>query len=159
MDSPELARYKEVAGHFATGVTVVTAMVDGEPVGFTCQSFASLSLEPLLVGFAARSASSSWPKVREAGLLAINILDDDSEALGRAFATSGTDKFAGVAHHPGPNGAPILDATLAVITADIIAVHAVGDHDYAVARVGTATSRHGKPLLYFRGGFGTFTSD
>jgi len=43
---------REVMGHFATGVTVVTAMHGSQPVGFTCQSFLSLSLDPPLIAIA-----------------------------------------------------------------------------------------------------------
>ena len=50
------ARFREVLGHFATGITVVTALEEGEPVGFTCQSFAALSLDPPMVILAPRGA-------------------------------------------------------------------------------------------------------
>ena len=86
----------EVLGHFATGVTVITALEEGVPVGFTCQSFASLSLDPPLVAAAAKT-STSWPKMAAAGSFCINILEEHQEPLSRAFAESGADKFAGVA--------------------------------------------------------------
>jgi flavin reductase (DIM6/NTAB) family NADH-FMN oxidoreductase RutF len=156
MDAVDREHFKEVVGHFATGVTIVTACDGDTPVGFTCQSFSSLSLEPLLIGFAAQRASSTWPRVRAAGSLAVNILDAQSEALARTFATSGADKFAGVSFQLGSNGAPLLEVALATVTAEIEAVHEAGDHDYVIARVQSVGSRHGAPLLYFRGGFGSF---
>ncbi len=61
------ARFREVMGHFATGVTIVTAMEDDQPVGFTCQAFTSLSLEPPLVALAPGKNSTSWPRIAAAG--------------------------------------------------------------------------------------------
>ncbi len=48
---PDPERFRQVLGHFCTGITIITAVDDGEPVGFSCQAFAALSLEPPLVLF------------------------------------------------------------------------------------------------------------
>jgi 3-hydroxy-9,10-secoandrosta-1,3,5(10)-triene-9,17-dione monooxygenase reductase component len=159
MDPVDIARLKEAMGHFATGVTVVTARAPEGSVGFTCQSFASLSLTPALVGFAAQKSSATWSAMRQVTHLAVNVLDSDSEALARAFAISGSEKFDGVAYHLGANGAPVLDQALATIEATIAAVHDAGDHEYAIAAVTRVTCAQGQPLLYFRGGFGSFRVD
>ena len=70
-DDPEAAaaarRFRDVLGHFATGVTVVTSMSGGEPVGMTCQSFCSVSLSPPLVLFCPAKTSRAWPLMRQAG--------------------------------------------------------------------------------------------
>ena len=99
------ARFREVLGHFATGVTIVTALEDGVPVGFTCQSFAALSLDPPMVLLAPARSSTSWPRIAKAGAFCVNILDEHQEALCRAFAVSGGDKFDGVGWRPGSRGA------------------------------------------------------
>ena len=109
----DAGRFREVLGHFATGVTIVTAMEDGGPVGFTCQAFTSLSLDPPLVALAPGKSSTSWPRIAAAGTFCVNILAEDQEALGRDFAVSGGDKFTGVGWRPGANGAPVLDGVLA----------------------------------------------
>ena len=106
------ARFREVLGHFATGITVVTAMEDGTPVGFSCQSFTSLSLDPPLVALAPAKSSTSWPRIAKAGAFAVNILSDRQEALCRDFAVSGGDKFRGVAWHLGQAGTPVLDGRI-----------------------------------------------
>src|SRR6476661_3136062 len=88
-----------VLGSFATGVTVVTApATDDEPgpAGFACQSFSSLSLDPPLVAFMVGRTSTTWPRIARAGVFCVNILGAGQQALCRAFAASGTDKFAGV---------------------------------------------------------------
>jgi flavin reductase (DIM6/NTAB) family NADH-FMN oxidoreductase RutF len=82
---------RRVLGSFATGVVVVTGEVDGAPVGFACQSFASVSLEPPLVLFCPAHTSRSWPLIRESGRFCVNVLADDQEDLCARFATTGTD--------------------------------------------------------------------
>jgi 3-hydroxy-9,10-secoandrosta-1,3,5(10)-triene-9,17-dione monooxygenase reductase component len=153
----EVGRFREVLGHFATGVTVVTAMDGDEPVGFTCQAFASLSLEPPMVVLAPGKASSSWPRIAAAGQFCVNILAEGQEALCRDFAVSGGDKFAGVGWRPAGNGAPLLDGVLAWVECSFVRAHDAGDHELVVGLVhdmGVDPSR--RPLLYYRGGFGRF---
>lgn len=158
MSTLTTARFKEVLGHFATGVTVVASSSSEGPAGFTCQSFAALSLEPLLVTFAARRAGSSWPKIREAGIVGISVLAEEQESIARSMATSGVDKFADLAHFALPNGAPGIAGALAHIEGTIASVSEHGDHDVVVVEVTGLHCETGRPLLYFRGGFGSFTS-
>ena len=80
------ARFRQVLGHFATGVTIVTTSVDGQPAGLSVNSFASVSLHPPLVLFAVTDQSSTWPRIREVGFFCVNVLADDQEDLSRAFA-------------------------------------------------------------------------
>mgnify|MGYP006268260569 CR=1 FL=1 len=158
MSTLTTARFKEVLGHFATGVTVISATTKDGPAGFTCQSFAALSLEPLLVTFAARRAGSSWPKIREASTLAISVLSEEQETIARAMATSGGDKFADVAHFALANGAPGIAGALAHIEGTVASVSEHGDHDIVVVAVTGLHCEPGRPLLYFRGGFGSFSA-
>lgn len=152
------ARFREVLGHFATGVTVVSAMEDGEPVGFTCQSFTSLSLEPPMVAIVPAKSSTSWPRIAKAGAICVNILAADQEALCRAFAVSGGDKFSGVAWHPGMLGTPVIEGCLAWVECELEAIHDAGDHELVTGRVVDMAVAGGQPLLFYRGGFGSFTS-
>jgi 3-hydroxy-9,10-secoandrosta-1,3,5(10)-triene-9,17-dione monooxygenase reductase component len=153
----DAARFRQVLGHFCTGVVVVAGAHDGTPVGLTVQSFTSLSLDPPLVCFAVGRGSSTWPRLREAGAFSANILAEDQEALCRAFATSGADKFAGVGWRPGATGAPILNDVLGWVECRIEVEHDAGDHVLVIGRVvDLDVEREGKPLLFFRGGFGRF---
>src|SRR5436190_1041908 len=102
------ARFRQVLGHFCTGVTIITGTRDHEPVGFTCQSFASVSLDPPLILIAPGKSSSSWPKIRDTGSFCVNILAEEQEDVCRVFATSGADKFRGVGWKPGATGSPVL---------------------------------------------------
>jgi 3-hydroxy-9,10-secoandrosta-1,3,5(10)-triene-9,17-dione monooxygenase reductase component len=145
--------FKDVVGHFATGVVVVSAQTPKGPAGFTCQTFGSLSLEPMLISFGASTQSQSWPRVRVASIVGVNILASDQEALARLFATSGIDKFAGVAWSPAPGGAPLLDGALAHLEGRIVSVATHGDHELAVVAIDFVTRHEGRPLVYYRGGF------
>jgi 3-hydroxy-9,10-secoandrosta-1,3,5(10)-triene-9,17-dione monooxygenase reductase component len=150
------ARFREVLGHFATGVTVVTATEEGSPVGFTCQAFTSLSLEPPLVALAPAKSSTSWPRISAAGAFCVNILSDHQEALARTFAVSGADKFSGVPWHLGSAGTPVLEGTLAWVECRLEAIYEAGDHELVVGRVLDLGVGEGAPLVFYRGGFGGF---
>lgn len=151
------ARFRQVLGHFPTGVTVITAAPEGEPpVGLAVGSFASLSLDPPLVLFCAAKQSSSWPKIRDAGVFCVNVLAEDQEEVCRQFAGKG-DKYAGIGWKPGHTGAPILAGVLAWIDCRVEQVLDGGDHDIVVGRVLDLEVAHeGRPLVFFRGGYGRF---
>jgi flavin reductase (DIM6/NTAB) family NADH-FMN oxidoreductase RutF len=156
--SREMARldqadFRHVLGHFSTGVTVVTAVSKGEPVGFTCQSFISLSLDPPLIALAPAKTSTSWPRIAKAPAFCVNILSSGQAAVGRAFAISGRKKFEGVRWRPGLTGAPVIDGTLAYVECRHWAVYEAGDHDLVMARVVAVKYSNGEPLLYFRSEF------
>ncbi|MDP9460798.1 MAG: flavin reductase family protein, partial [Actinomycetota bacterium] len=95
---PRLLR--DVLGHFASGVTVVTAVTADGPIGFTCQSFSSLSLDPPLVAFAPARTSRTWPRLREIRRFCVNVLAEGQDAVSQNFARSVPDKFAGVPWTP-----------------------------------------------------------
>ncbi|MFF9509831.1 flavin reductase family protein [Streptomyces sp. NPDC014724] len=155
------AEFRGVLGHFASGVTIVTAHdPDDEagPAGFACQSFASLSLDPPLVTFMVARTSATWPRIARAGAFCVNILGAEQGALCRTFAVSGADKFAGVAYEPAPaTGSPLLDSVPAWIDCRIHAVHTGGDHLIVVGRVeALGAVDGGDPLLFHRGRFRQF---
>lgn len=149
------ARYfREVVGEFATGVVIVTAMASEGPVGMTCQTFSSVSLDPPLVSFIPARTSRSWPLMREAGHFCVNVLSAGQEELAGIFASKGADKFAGVDWRKAESGAPILLGALAYVDCTIEAVHPAGDHDIVIGRVrALSTCAEGEPLLYHRGRF------
>ena len=152
---------RRVMGHFATGVTIVTGFDtdaasggDGEPVGFACQSFTSVSLDPPLVLFCAASTGRSWPRLEAAGVFSVNVLAEDQLALCKVFASGSDDKFAGLAWRSTPWG-PSLDDVLATVHCTIETVHRTGDHDVVIGRVrDLVTHRDAAPLVFFRGEFG-----
>jgi flavin reductase (DIM6/NTAB) family NADH-FMN oxidoreductase RutF len=146
---------REVLGHFASGVTVVTADTADGPLGFTCQSFSSLSLDPPLVVFAPARTSTTWPRLRAIGRFCVNVLAEDQTALSQTFARSGGDKFSGVSWSRSRHGSPVLQDVVAWIDGELWAEYDGGDHTLVVARVldlGADPAR--RPLLFHRGAYG-----
>jgi len=159
MPDIDSAHFRQVLGHFPTGVTVITATgSEGRPAGFAVGSFFSVSLEPPLVGFAAGKGSSSWPGIRAAGAFCVNILAEDQEAVCRQFSSKVDDKFAGLGWTPASSGSPKLADVLAWIDCDIEAIHDAGDHELCIGRVRELkVERENGPLLFYRGGYGQFS--
>jgi len=152
------AKFRQVLGHFPTGVTVITAETDGQPVGMAVGSFASVSLDPPLVAFFAGQSSSSWPKIEASGSFCVNVLAEDQEEVSRRFASKDADKFAGLGWKQAVTGSPLLDGVLAWIDCDIESVTDMGDHRCVLGRVrDLAVGHDGAPLIFFRGGYGRFT--
>ncbi|MFD4343362.1 flavin reductase family protein [Streptomyces coelicoflavus] len=153
---PTPLRMRRVMGTFASGVTVVTGTGrDGAPVGFACQSFASVSLEPPLVLFCADHRGRAWPRIRESGRFSVNILGAEQTDLCGRFGSSRGRKYEGLDWELSRWGTPSLPGVLTRVHADVHAVHPAGDHDVVVGRVlalETVTER--EPMLFFRGGFG-----
>jgi len=148
------AEMRRVLGSFATGVTVVTGMGVEGPVGFSCQSFASVSLEPPLVLFCPAHTSRSWPLIRDSGRFCVNVLAEDQEDLCARFATTGADKFGGLTWHETEWG-PSLDNVLSTVMCDVRDVHEAGDHDIVVGHVRELVlHREVPPLVFYRGTFG-----
>ena len=154
----DAAHFRTVLGHFASGIAIITGIEAGDPVGLTCQSFISVSLEPPLVAFAPSKASKSWPRIQPAKAFCVNILSEAQEDLCRVFAQSGADKFRGVGWRPGPTGSPVLADSVAWIDCQIDVEYDAGDHLIVVGRVVEMEHAPGgaKPLLFYRGGYGRF---
>ncbi|MGH8908981.1 MAG: flavin reductase family protein [Egibacteraceae bacterium] len=154
----EPTRFRHVLGHFCTGVAVVTAFQGDRPIGFTVQSFTSVSLTPPLISICLATSSSSWPCMRASGAFCVNILRDDQEGVSRAFATKNGERFEGIGWQRTPKtGSPLLDDVLAWVDCRVAGEHNAGDHVIALGLVvGLGTRQQGWPLLFYRGGYKRF---
>jgi 3-hydroxy-9,10-secoandrosta-1,3,5(10)-triene-9,17-dione monooxygenase reductase component len=147
--TPEVMR--AVLGTFTTGVVVVTATGE-RPLGFTCQAFTSLSLEPPLITFSPARTSTTWPQIRDVGRFCINVLAHDQTELSERFARSGGDKFAGLTWAQSPLGSPVLDGVSAWIDCELANEYDGGDHTIVVGAVHALQSnRRRHPLIFYRG--------
>jgi 3-hydroxy-9,10-secoandrosta-1,3,5(10)-triene-9,17-dione monooxygenase reductase component len=145
---------RRVLGSFCSGVTIVAGMDGDDPVGFACQSFASVSLEPPLVLFCVGTGSRSWPRIRESGRFAVNVLAEEQKDVCATFGRPGTEKFADLSWERTDWG-PSIDGLLATVLCDVHNVHRAGDHDIVVGRVRQLwTTGDRAPLLFFRGRYG-----
>lgn len=153
--------FRHVLGHYPTGVAVITAQTPDGPVGLSMNSFTSLSLQPPLVLFCPAVSSSTWPLLRSAGQLAINVLSAGQEEVSRRFAARTPDRFAGFDWAVGENGAPLLTDALGWLECQVQAEYPAGDHTVVIAeihRVGVHDAI-GEPLVFFRGRYHAGISD
>ena len=147
-------------GAFATGVTIVTSR-DGEdaPIGFTANSFASVSLDPPLLLVCLAETAASFPAFRDAGRFAVNLLGAQQRALSTAFATRGVDKFAGVRWSERATGAPVLNGAIGWFDCRTHDIVSAGDHAILIGRVVAFETSDGAPLGYCRGAYVSFGLD
>lgn len=148
-------QFRQLCGRFATGIAIVTASdATGNPTGMTVNSFTSVSLDPPLVLVAIDRMATVHAVLEVANGWAVNILGAHQEALSRRFATGLPDRFEGVGWHRGPGGDVLLDGALARLWCLPVAAVPAGDHTLFIGRVmGGNAAEHGRPLLYYRGGY------
>lgn len=158
----EPLHFREALGHYASGITVITSHLKGEPIGFTCQSFYSVSMSPPLVSFSVMSTSASYPKIRQAGRFVVNILSGEQVKISNQFARRGTDKWHGVDWQQSPLGNPIIAGSLHWLDCEIHAEHAAGDHLIVIGEVKALSLQDTaatQPLLYFKGQYCNLAAD
>ncbi|MDP0926180.1 flavin reductase family protein [Paracoccus onubensis] len=151
--------FREVLGQYPTGVVAVTGLGgDGQPVGMILGSFSSVSLEPPLVSFMPGKASSSWSRLASLRRYCINILGADQEDICRTLTSKSPDRFRKLPWASSARGNPMIAGSLAYIGCRREAVLDAGDHQIVLCRVETLSAGAlGTPLLFYRGGYGTFT--
>lgn len=161
--------FRNVLGQFCTGITVITTMAagstDGEsaqrtgepvPVGFACQSFAALSLQPPLVLFCPTAGSRSWQAIAAGGKFCVNILHEKQKDVATRFGSKVADKFDGIKWTPSRLGMPVITGALAHIDCTVHSVHDGGDHLVvfgAVQALSDVPRVKPRPLLFYRGGY------
>jgi flavin reductase (DIM6/NTAB) family NADH-FMN oxidoreductase RutF len=159
---PEAAqrRYREVIGHFATGVAVITAShTNGIAYGMTTNALTSVSLDPLLVLVCFDNTARTLPVAEDAGRFAVNVLHTGQEELAGVFASKVPveQKFDRVDYHV-EHGAPVLRDALAWLACDLRELHPAGDHTIAIAEVATMGEGEGDPLVFYRGAYTSVAS-
>ena len=155
--------FRQAAGRFASGVTVVTTRASEGAYGVTVSSFASLSLNPLLVTVSINRSSPLLGYVRSAQAFAVSVLASDQQHVATYFATTGRtpepDGFSTVATTTRQTGAPIVDGCLSWFDCTVEDVLPGGDHEILVGRVAAAGGRTGEPLVYWSGGYRALTTE
>ena len=149
-------RFRDVVGQYASGVTVVTTMHGDTPVGMTCQSFTSVSLDPPLVAFLPMKTSRAFAAIRLSRRFCVNFLAAGQSEVSNQFASRAEDKFEGVDWQSTDSGMPRLDGVVGWIDCSIDAVHEAGDHYLVVGRVEELGDGDAEdPLLFHRGRYRT----
>jgi flavin reductase (DIM6/NTAB) family NADH-FMN oxidoreductase RutF len=154
MSAVDPARFRQLLGRFATGVTVITTDdAGGNPAGMTANTLVSVSLDPPLISVCIDHAADMHRTLGQATRFTINILAADQEAVSRRFAEQGTRRFEGIGFSRTDRGGIVLDGVLAHLECERMAEYPAGDHSIYIGRVAGGSTREGEPLLYYRGGY------
>ena len=149
LDSKEI---RNVMGHFATGVTVITTKDKaGVPAGLTANAFTSLSLNPPMVVICVDKTVQCYACFQESKIFVVNVLNEEQEELSRRFATKGIEKFEGISWRLGELGVPLLDDALGYIECRIVNSFEGGDHTIYLGAIVNVTAQGERPLLFFKG--------
>lgn len=151
--------FRDVAGHFATGVTVLTSTDGVTPAGTTASAVASLSMDPPMMLICLNRSSGTHDIIAESKVFGVNILAQDQGDVAMRFARKGTDKFAGIEWSTVVGEIPWIDGALATIACRVVDTAIGGTHTVFLGEVLDATTRPGEPLTYYRGQFGRFEDD
>ena len=148
--------FRDALGRFATGVTEVTTMGPEGPVGFTANSFSSLSLDPALVLWSPAKASQRYPFFATARHYAIHVLGQDHADIPARFSKGGPG-FAGLDWHLNAEAVPVLPGAIARFDCAQHATHDGGDHLIIVGQVLRLALEEGEPLVCATGRVGSIT--
>jgi flavin reductase (DIM6/NTAB) family NADH-FMN oxidoreductase RutF len=149
--------FRAALGQFATGVTLITIQGPKGPMGFTANSFSSLSLDPPLVLWSLAKSSQRYGPYIAAPHFAIHVLADDQADLIARFARNGAG-FDGLAHDRSPQGVPLIAGALARFDCALHQVFDGGDHSIILGRVLLASQASGAPLVFCQGQMGGFAA-
>jgi len=127
---------RDALAQFATGVTIVCARADvGRYVGFTANSFNSVSLDPPLILWSLSQRSASLPAFERAERYAVNVLATGQVDLARRFSRPHADRFVDVAFRLGWSDAPLIEGCIAWFEGRHHALHRTGDHTLFIGEV------------------------
>lgn len=146
--------YRQVLGSFLTGVTVVTTLNEkGKPIGFTANSFTSVSLDPPLVLVCLAKSSYLQPTFKQAKHFAINILSEEQRDISALFSSPIENRFNNVKTHCRATKTPILSDVTAWLDCETHKVIDAGDHIILMGRVLEFDHEPHAPLGYLRGNY------
>jgi len=150
--------FRHALGCFPTGVAVITTTdAQGQPVGLTCNSFSSVSLEPPLVSWSLRKSSKSIEIFRQTKQFAINVLSHKQDDLSGRFASSSktmAEKFAAHPYAAGWGSTPVLDDCIANFQCSVFASHDAGDHVIFIGQVEAfEQSSDEDALVFYKGAY------
>ena len=149
---PERA-FREALSEFATGVTIITTRDAERYVGFTANSFNSVSLDPPLVLWSLSRAANSHLAFEQCERYAINVLSAGQVGLARRFSRPHADRFDGVDYTTGWSGAPLLAGAVAWFECRHFSWQPIGDHTLFVGEVVACTRTQGAPLVFHHSRF------
>lgn len=154
----ESADLRLFAGHFATGVTVITTRApNGTLCGLTMNAVSCVSLAPPMFLICVDEKAATLKPLLDSGVFAINILAWDQDKISTTFATKGEDKFSQVEYDFGLLDVPLIRGALAAAELKVAQHFTAGDHEIIVGEAQSTRVIESAPLLYYRGKYGLLT--
>ncbi|HIF88741.1 MAG TPA: flavin reductase [Candidatus Thioglobus sp.] len=158
MISEETRKFRHALGAFPTGVTIVTTIdANGEPIGFTANSFSSVSLDPKLILICIDKASINLTTFTESGHFAVSILSEKQQQISTTFASPVEDRFSNVNWQTKTTGSPIISGAVAWFDCAKDKCVDAGDHYILLGRVLEFNSNIATPLVFLRGNYVNLT--
>ncbi len=153
-------QFRQVMGQAPTCVTVVTGLVEGEPVAMVIGSFVSVSLDPALAGFFCTTTSSTWSQLKGASTFGVNVLSATQEDLSNAFMRPSAERFDDI-DWTTDNGAPRLNGTSAWLVLRRDQIIDAGDHEFALCPVVAmeVPDPTVEPLVFYGGRYRTLAAN
>jgi flavin reductase (DIM6/NTAB) family NADH-FMN oxidoreductase RutF len=150
LDGREL---RNALGRFATGVTIITAMGEGErAMGMTANSFTSVSLDPPLVLWSLQNTSDVYDVFAGPQYFNINVLSTEQQAQSNLYAKKARHELQPADFRPGKYGAPVIRNALVTFECELETTYPGGDHLIIVGRVREMHNKpSGEPLLFYSG--------
>ncbi len=149
--SKQIERFKQAMGNYPTGVTVVTAFDENnEPMGLTVNSFASVSLEPLLILWSINNGAGSYNDFLKTDKFAVNILASDQADLCTLFSSKVEDRFGVCDWEKSELNLPVLAGSLATLQCKVYKKVDAGDHTIMIGEVLDIHNEEKEPLLYHK---------
>src|SRR5277367_1311503 len=161
--APSALAFRQALGQFVTGVTVITVEFEpGKIHGMTANSFASVSLNPLLILVCVDQRALMLPYLEEQKRFGVGVLKEHQQAIAEFFAQPGQNEDVedrlNIRFRHSPSGIPMLDDTLARLSCRVAGSYVSGDHTIFLGEVETVEISEGQPLLFFRGRYGQIGS-
>ncbi len=152
-----MREFRNAVGTFATGVTVVTTCdSDGEPQGFTANSFTSVSLDPPLILVCIAHSANCFPVFADCSGFAVNILSEEQRAVSDTFASSSGNRFNSIDWRFSESSNPLLMGSVSWLDCQAIEKMDAGDHLILLGRVTDFDYTRDTPLGYCGGNYITF---
>lgn len=152
----EPATFRAALGRFASGVTVVTTVVDDEVYGMTASAFVSVSLDPPLVLVSVDKHAHMHDYLKQTKRYGVSVLGAEQVVHSNHFAGFDQSDFA--PEFRWLDGVPVLTGAISTLALNVVAVHEAGDHSLFVGEVTELSYTDDEPLLYFVGKYGSLHS-
>lgn len=150
---------RDALGQWATGVAVVTTQFEGQDMGLTCNSFASVSLDPALVLWSIQHNSNCYAGFTQGGGYCVSILSEaDADLVWKFTKGEHHERFADVLATRTPGGRLRLDSAIAWFDCDLAQTVPAGDHDILIGQVVDFAQQPAPPVLFGGGKLGRLTA-